>query len=420
MTMSPGLVDNGEIPRSARDDNKSGDDRMAPSDRRERPRVGFTPRLVADVGSVSRETLSSNQTQGFVSRETPAEGSASDPGSSADEALPPIVVPARTWAIVDPAFRPWSEPEGWTVDRVSAASEASGRKSAAPSDAVGVHAAVVDPASGSAVGTASHPQPMGAQRPGNPPGAPRPVTPTGGRPVGGGARQPGSGNRSGGGGGGQPPASPPGPPPLGSEGLAEAMAALGHPVSRETLERLAIYADLLTRWTRRINLVGPNTLPDLWRRHLLDSLQLMPLIPAGAGTLVDLGTGAGLPGLPLAIACPWLAVTLVESDQRKAAFLLEAARLTGAKVKVAISRIETAVPFAADIVTARALAPLTSLFEWATPFAAESTLCLFHKGAAATAELNEAQRHWTMTADRVPSITEPAATILKISTLRRR
>jgi 16S rRNA (guanine527-N7)-methyltransferase len=128
-------------------------------------------------------------------------------------------------------------------------------------------------------------------------------------------------------------------------------------VSRETLARLEAYAALLLAWNRRVNLVGRGTEEDLWRRHMLDSAQLHPLIPAGARTLVDLGSGAGFPGLVLAIlGGPH--VHLVESDQRKAVFLREAARVTGAAAMVHAIRIEAAPPLAADIVTARALAPL--------------------------------------------------------------
>ena len=127
-------------------------------------------------------------------------------------------------------------------------------------------------------------------------------------------------------------------------------------VSRETLERLTIYADLLVKWQAKINLVGPETLADLWSRHMLDSAQLFPLIRPDAKRLVDLGSGAGFPGLVLGVmGAP--DVHLVESDARKCAFLREAARLTGTTVTIHNKRIEQVAPLGADVVTARALAP---------------------------------------------------------------
>jgi len=140
--------------------------------------------------------------------------------------------------------------------------------------------------------------------------------------------------------------------PLGPEGFA---AQTG--VSRETVARLEGYAELLKRWSGRINLVSRNTLGDLWRRHFLDSAQLLPLIPQKARSLVDLGSGAGFPGLVLAILGV-SGVELIESDKRKGVFLREAARLTNTPVKITDSRIEMAKPHAADVVTARACAPL--------------------------------------------------------------
>lgn len=205
-------------------------------------------------------------------------------------------------------------------------------------------------------------------------------------------------------------------------------------VSRETdgdlLTIFDSYATLLAKWQARINLVGPATLPDLWRRHFLDSAQLAPLIPAPLipgpladgrpRTLTDLGSGAGFPGLVLAILRPDLRVTLVESDGRKAAFLAEAARATlGAdakdRVTVLRARAEQIDPAPkADIVTARALAPLARLLALAEPCLSDGTLCLFLKGAEAAAELTEARKGWTMAASEHPSLTEPRATILEL------
>ncbi|MEX0808804.1 MAG: 16S rRNA (guanine(527)-N(7))-methyltransferase RsmG [Dongiaceae bacterium] len=205
-------------------------------------------------------------------------------------------------------------------------------------------------------------------------------------------------------------------------------------VSRETdgdfLTILDSYATLLAKWQARINLVGPATLPDLWRRHFLDSAQLLPLIPAplpdgGATTLVDLGSGAGFPGLVLAILRPDLVVTLIESDGRKATFLAEAARATlgpAAKDRVTVlrARAESLDPIPADLVTARALAPLARLLALAEPWLSAETLCLFPKGADAAAELTEAHKGWTMTLAEHPSLTDPRATILEIRHASRR
>ncbi|CAK0741143.1 Ribosomal RNA small subunit methyltransferase G [uncultured Gammaproteobacteria bacterium] len=190
-------------------------------------------------------------------------------------------------------------------------------------------------------------------------------------------------------------------------------------VSRETLDRLAIYAGLLRRWQPRLNLVGPATLDRLWQRHFLDSAQLFPLVPESAIRLVDLGSGAGFPALVLAIlGVP--EVHLVESDTRKAAFLREVAVATAAPVTVHPVRIEALGPLIADVVTARALAPLTRLLEYAQPLVGEHGLCLFPKGQSVEEELTVAQRNWNMHCDRVESITDPSARILRISNLVRR
>lgn len=207
-------------------------------------------------------------------------------------------------------------------------------------------------------------------------------------------------------------------PPDGPRALDRAEVGRLLDVSRETLDRLQIYLDLLQRWQRTINLVGPATLADPWRRHILDSGQLWPLLPEGTRVLADLGSGAGLPGLVLAImGVP--EVHLIESDRRKAAFLREAARACGAAVTVHAERIEAVAPFAADIVTARALAPLPQLLALADPFVRERTICVFPKGRSAESELTLARESWTMKLEARPSLTEPDSQILIISEIRR-
>jgi 16S rRNA (guanine527-N7)-methyltransferase len=201
--------------------------------------------------------------------------------------------------------------------------------------------------------------------------------------------------------------------PLDPEGFATEIG-----VSRETLDRLRLYAALLTKWTARIDLIAPSTLPDLWRRHLLDSAQLHPLLPPDARRLVDLGSGGGFPGLVLAIlGAP--DVHLVESDQRKCAFLREVARATGTTVTIHTARIEAAAPLAGDVVTARALAPLERLLGWAVPHLAPGGVCLFLKGARNDDELTAAARTWTMEVDPLPSRSDPSGRILRLTGIAR-
>ena len=154
--------------------------------------------------------------------------------------------------------------------------------------------------------------------------------------------------------------------------------------------------------------------------------QLAPLVPTGARTLTDLGSGAGFPGLVLAILLPQLSVRLVESDARKASFLAEAARATlgpdqaKACVTSIRARAEDLDPAPQDVVTARALAPLDRLLGWARPCLSDGTIYLFLKGADAASELTEAAKGWTMSVVRHPSLTDSRATILELSHVRRR
>ena len=196
---------------------------------------------------------------------------------------------------------------------------------------------------------------------------------------------------------------------------AAALAKLG--VSRETLGTLAAYLETLTKWQKAINLVGPATLKEAWTRHIVDSAQLLPLIPPDARRLADLGTGAGLPGLVLAALRPDLEVVLIESDARKAAFLGEASRAMGLKnqPKITVSRIEASPPAQADVVTARALAPLARLLAWAAPHRADPAICLFHKGKDWSSELTEARRDWDIEAHPHPSVTDRDGVLLSIT-----
>jgi 16S rRNA (guanine527-N7)-methyltransferase len=203
-------------------------------------------------------------------------------------------------------------------------------------------------------------------------------------------------------------------PPLSPEEFA-AIAA----VAPSDLERLRAYADLLVKWQAKINLVGASTLPDLWRRHMLDSAQLIPLIPTEARTIVDLGSGAGFPGLVLAILGS-AEVHLVEADTRKCAFLREAIRLTGARAKVHNTRIENLVlPDPVDVITARALATVSILLQYGQGFLRPSTICLFLKGRSVQDELTDSQKIWNMGAQTIPSLTDASGVILRLERISR-
>jgi len=190
------------------------------------------------------------------------------------------------------------------------------------------------------------------------------------------------------------------------------------PVSRETEARLRLYVELLGKWTQKINLVAPASMADVWRRHILDSAQLLKLLPPATRVLVDLGSGGGLPGLVLAILGV-AEVHLIESDQRKCAFLREAARQTGAKVTIHAVRIEAAPLIAADIVTARALARLAILLDQAARFLKPSGACFFLKGANLADELTEARKYWQMEVTEFPSLSDASGVIVKVESIVR-
>lgn len=196
--------------------------------------------------------------------------------------------------------------------------------------------------------------------------------------------------------------------PLGREAFATALD-----VSRETLARFDAYLDLLVRWQARFNLVGRQTLRDPWRRHFLDSAQLAARVPKHAQALVDLGSGAGFPGLVLAIlGVP--GVTLVERDQRKAVFLKEAARVTDTPAAIVAGPAEALGRRSFDVVTARALAPLPILLRLAAPLLAPGGICLFLKGAQVENELTQAAKDWKMQPKLFRSCTDSAGVVLQL------
>ncbi|HEY1411071.1 MAG TPA: 16S rRNA (guanine(527)-N(7))-methyltransferase RsmG [Rhodopila sp.] len=185
-------------------------------------------------------------------------------------------------------------------------------------------------------------------------------------------------------------------------------------MSRDPTERLRAFADLLLRWNATLNLIAAKDASVVWDRHIADSLQLIPLMPAGIGRAVDLGSGGGFPGLVLAIATG-VTFDLIESDRRKASFLRTAVLQTGAPATVHNSRIEDAPVLAAPLVTARALAPMPRLLPLAARMLTPNGVCLFLKGAKADEELAAADPDWTMAVERFPSQTSPDGVVLRLS-----
>ncbi|NBU13954.1 MAG: 16S rRNA (guanine(527)-N(7))-methyltransferase RsmG [Alphaproteobacteria bacterium] len=196
------------------------------------------------------------------------------------------------------------------------------------------------------------------------------------------------------------------------------------PVSRETEARLEIYVDHLIRWQKIKNLVGPKTLTEIWTRHIADSAQLARFIDPEAKCLVDLGSGAGFPGLVLACIHadrPHFETHLIESNGRKAAFLREVARTLNLAVHVHDKRIEEVfqafVP-QIDILTARALAPLSDLFKMYGLLSHQPRKALFLKGQDIDIELTEAAKYWNIDSEIVPSRTNPQGRILVVNAIR--
>jgi 16S rRNA (guanine527-N7)-methyltransferase len=182
---------------------------------------------------------------------------------------------------------------------------------------------------------------------------------------------------------------------------------------------LAAFVDLLRKWNGTVNLVGAADLPLLWPRHIDDSLQLGSIAGPLPPRAVDLGSGAGFPGLILSIAYG-IEVDLIEQDQRKAAFLREAVMVTGANAHVHAMKIERATLPPAPLVVSRALAPLPVLLRLAKPLLNDDGFCLFPKTRAVETEIAEAERHWSMRVERLPSGTDANGVILRVGELRRR
>jgi len=201
-----------------------------------------------------------------------------------------------------------------------------------------------------------------------------------------------------------------------SEDAAEVLRVFD--VSRESEQKLRVFVDLLREWQGKMNLVSKASMADVWRRHVADSLQLLRLMPQNPQIIADLGSGAGFPGLVLALAGPHQ-VHLYESIGKKALFLREAIRVTGAKAEVHQMRIEDIKDAPkVDFVTARALAPLGRLLELAFPFLEKGATGLFMKGQDVDEELTQATKSWRIKLAKHPSLTDSRSVILAVTEAR--
>ncbi|MBI1171110.1 16S rRNA (guanine(527)-N(7))-methyltransferase RsmG [bacterium] len=193
-------------------------------------------------------------------------------------------------------------------------------------------------------------------------------------------------------------------------------------VSRETLDLLSDYLALVEKWNPAINLVAKASLPAAWERHVLDSAQIILQCPDGAVSWVDFGSGGGFPGVIVAAIAretrPDLHVTLVESDKRKATFLSQAGRALGLSLSVSAARAETLAACNADVVSARALAPLSELCSLAHRHLKSDGIAIFPKGAQVQVELEAALEKWRFDWQSLPSMTDPAGRIITMKNIR--
>lgn len=195
-------------------------------------------------------------------------------------------------------------------------------------------------------------------------------------------------------------------------------------VSHETIIALEAYVSLLDKWNRRINLTGPGELEHVWTRHIADSLQIAGLLPDESKRLVDLGSGAGFPGLIVAAAKTKFSgfeAVLIENNHKKCAFLREAARIMKVPARIICRRIEDFSPgeLRGDVVSARALAPLDKLLGFASAFLGPESICFFHKGQYVDDELTGAAKYWNMSSEKIPSKTDSQGCILMLRNIER-
>ena len=175
----------------------------------------------------------------------------------------------------------------------------------------------------------------------------------------------------------------------------------------------------LVKWQGSINLVGADTLADAWQRHFLDSLQLLNAIDDPAKNIVDIGSGAGFPGMVLAI-CGALNVHLIESDGKKIVFLREVARVTDTNVSIHHCRAEECKNLSADIIVSRACDSLNNLLSLSSHFVSRENYFLFHKGKNYSKEIEDTKMHWTFDIEIIPSITDREGVILKLTHITKR
>ena len=210
--------------------------------------------------------------------------------------------------------------------------------------------------------------------------------------------------------------------PSGKAPLREALGNLS--VSRETISDLRSFAADVIHWTSRINLIGATTKEDLWTRHILDSAQILAMAPQGAKTWCDIGSGGGVPAIVLAILArderPDLRFSMIESDKRKGAFLrLEIAKFRLNAVVIG-TRCEMTQPLVADVVSARALAPLPNALPWIHRHLAPEGVALLHKGRNFVQEISDAQETWSFDVECEVSMIESDARILKMRAIEQK
>lgn len=195
-------------------------------------------------------------------------------------------------------------------------------------------------------------------------------------------------------------------------------------VSRETVDRLKTYEVSLKEWQSKFNLVSNASLENAWERHFLDSMQLYSLIPSDARTLYDFGSGAGFPGMVLAIMAkgrtPYLNVSLIESIKKKTLYLNEVKRITGTDVNIINDRIENIKAESVDVVTSRAMASLSKLLEYTSRFFSKKTKCIFPKGKSYQEEISEAKKLWKFDVEIVQSSQSDEGVILVISNISKK
>lgn len=192
-------------------------------------------------------------------------------------------------------------------------------------------------------------------------------------------------------------------------------------VSRETIEKLKAYEASLHEWQAKFNLVSNASLEDAWNRHFLDSIQLFKFIPGNAQSLCDFGSGAGFPGMVLAVMAakktPYLKVSLIESVRKKTLYLNEVSKITGVDVEIINERIENIKSRQFDVITSRAMASLSELLNYTQKFFKKNTTCIFPKGKSYANEIAEAKKLWNFKCDVVPSEQSDEGVILIITNL---